>query len=393
MGAIRRAIGVSRPLRRALQARTVALRLGRNSSAASAGTTSTARARSCKSRPTATTRKPASSGTRSATPAQRIKQYVDSPAAQRAVLLSRAHRVGPALLIPLGRRAREAAQRPSPCSRQHHLERLQQFRRPQQLHQRRRAAGHADRQLRARNCRAISDAEFGTWGYPAYAPLSFDRPEPINDIALDEQHHRSDRRPAGVPPRAGRMAAARLAGTRRLRLRPLRRARSSTTARSICRSIACSSISTHPEYWTRRMYDRVKQLGLRGRRPADVPRRQRPQLRSRANARRRDVRPQRRDHEPLAFGNGWQRKPIRHAPRVGGELAGRCLHASGGNDRRAVSRDRGRSLGLRRHRPEGTATSSARSVCTNAARAAPVGTRRTRSLQARRRTCIVWPRA
>ena len=30
-------------------------------------------------------------------------------------------------------------------------------------------------------------AEFGTWGYPAYAPLSFDRPEPFNDIAFEER--------------------------------------------------------------------------------------------------------------------------------------------------------------------------------------------------------------
>src|SRR5687767_4994851 len=31
-----------------------------------------------------------------------------------------------------------------------------------------------------------TSAEFGTWGYANYAPLSFDRPEPFNDIRFEE---------------------------------------------------------------------------------------------------------------------------------------------------------------------------------------------------------------
>ncbi len=35
--------------------------------------------------------------------------------------------------------------------------------------------------------RRYQDAEHGTWGYASYAPLTFDRPEPFNHIAFDEQ--------------------------------------------------------------------------------------------------------------------------------------------------------------------------------------------------------------
>jgi hypothetical protein len=35
--------------------------------------------------------------------------------------------------------------------------------------------------------RRYTDAEHGTWGYPDYAPLSFDRPEPFNHIDSDER--------------------------------------------------------------------------------------------------------------------------------------------------------------------------------------------------------------
>ena len=82
------AVRVPRPLGRAVQAGTVALRLG-------AGVRPRPRlarrarpaGRRCRSRPTATTPGPASSGTRSATRARVHSQYVAGPGTQRAVLL------------------------------------------------------------------------------------------------------------------------------------------------------------------------------------------------------------------------------------------------------------------------------------------------------------------
>ncbi len=68
-----------------------------------------------------------------------------------------------------------------------------------------------------------NDPEFGTWNATDYAPLSFDRPEPINHVPEATRAHRSDRRPRRLPRGAGRMAAAGLDGARGLRLRPVRR--------------------------------------------------------------------------------------------------------------------------------------------------------------------------
>ena len=87
--------------------------------------------------------------------------------------------------------------------------------------------------------------------------------------------------------------------------------RSSTTARSTCRSTACWCSAVHPEYWTRRMYDRVKRwvfeeggrlmyLGGNGLncevelRPDDAM-----------------VCPQRQAHGPVADGHGRAREPVR----------------------------------------------------------------------------------
>ena len=53
-------------------------------------------------------------------------------------------------------------------------------------------------------------------------------------------------------------------------------------------------LGTHPEYWSRRDVRPRQAVGLRARRPADVPGRQRPELRGRFARRRDDGRPQRR---------------------------------------------------------------------------------------------------
>ena len=70
--------------------------------------------------------------------------------------------------------------------------------------------------------------------------------------------HRPDRGPAGVPPRAGRMAAARLAGTRTASATTTTPRRSSHDGTLDLADYRVLIISTHPEYWTRQMYDRVK---------------------------------------------------------------------------------------------------------------------------------------
>ena len=122
---------------------------------------------------------------------------------------------------------------------EHHLERVQQLRRAQQLHPCRPAAADADGQRPPRNCARYNDPAFGTWNAEEYAPLSFDRPEPINHVPEHDRDHRPDRRPGGLPRGAGRMAAAGLDGARRIRLRPLcrdatarRRARSGRLSRA-----------------------------------------------------------------------------------------------------------------------------------------------------------------
>ena len=107
------------------------------------------------------------------------------PGALGALLPPRQDRVGPLLRVPLGRRAGAAHRHDRRARLDHHLERLQQLRRPQQLHQRRRAAADPDRQRPAGPARATPrPTSFSEWDAPddAYPPLSFERPEPFNHI-------------------------------------------------------------------------------------------------------------------------------------------------------------------------------------------------------------------
>ncbi len=100
-------------------------------------------------------------------------------------------------------------------------------------------------------------AETHTWGFPAYAPLSFDRPEPINDIALAEKI---------TDPVEGR-AACHVAPAEWRLLGWLERegfaydyyAETQLDAGLLDLSAyRVLVLSVHPEYWTRRMYERVK---------------------------------------------------------------------------------------------------------------------------------------
>jgi N,N-dimethylformamidase len=105
--------------------------------------------------------------------------------------------------------------------------------------------------------RRYTDAEHGTWGYPAYAPLSFDRPEPFNHIDFAEKV---------TDPIEGRQACHlapaewRLVGWLERENVPFdyyaeTHLDDGTLDLSAYRVLV---LAVHPEYWTRRMYDRVK---------------------------------------------------------------------------------------------------------------------------------------
>lgn len=102
-----------------------------------------------------------------------------------------------------------------------------------------------------------TDAEHGTWGYPGYASLSFERPEPFLHIDFAEQL---------TDPIEGRQACHlapaewRLAGW--LEQQQIAydyyaetQLDDGTLDLSAYRVLA---LAVHPEYWTRRMYDGVK---------------------------------------------------------------------------------------------------------------------------------------
>lgn len=102
-----------------------------------------------------------------------------------------------------------------------------------------------------------TDAMHQTWGCSAYAPLSFERPEPINHIGLEERI---------TDPIEGR-AACHIAPAEWRLLGWLERegfAYDFYAETQLDNGLLDLSayrvlmISTHPEYWTRRMYDRVK---------------------------------------------------------------------------------------------------------------------------------------
>ncbi|HJT79497.1 MAG TPA: carboxypeptidase-like regulatory domain-containing protein [Gemmataceae bacterium] len=101
------------------------------------------------------------------------------------------------------------------------------------------------------------DAESHTWGHADYAPLSFERPEPLNDIRLGEKL---------ADPVEGRMACGVAPAEWRL-LGWLEREGfaydfyAETQLHSGALDLSAYKalvLSVHPEYWTRPMYDRVK---------------------------------------------------------------------------------------------------------------------------------------
>ena len=101
------------------------------------------------------------------------------------------------------------------------------------------------------------DPEHATWGAANYAPLSFDRPEPINDTRLGEEI---------TDPIDGR-AACHVAPAEWRLLGWLQREGfaydlyAETQLHQGVLDLAAYKVlilSTHPEYWTKEMYDKVK---------------------------------------------------------------------------------------------------------------------------------------
>jgi N,N-dimethylformamidase len=103
-----------------------------------------------------------------------------------------------------------------------------------------------------------AEAEFLSWNAPRYVPLSFDRPEPFNHLDFDEQI---------TDPIVGRQACHlapaewRLLGWLERQGLPYdyyaeTQLDDGTLDLSAYRALITA---VHPEYWTRRMYDRVKQ--------------------------------------------------------------------------------------------------------------------------------------
>jgi hypothetical protein len=100
--------------------------------------------------------------------------------------------------------------------------------------------------------------DFMTWNCPAYVPLSFDRPEPFNHIDFDERI---------TDPIQGRQACHlapaewRLVGWLEQQRLPYDYYAETQLDDGTLNLSAYRALITavHPEYWTGRMYDRVKQ--------------------------------------------------------------------------------------------------------------------------------------
>ncbi len=103
-----------------------------------------------------------------------------------------------------------------------------------------------------------AEAEFLSWGCDHYNPLSFDRPEPINDIAFEERitDPVEGRQACHVAPAEWRTFGWLEHAGFEYDLYAETQLDSGRLDLSAYRVLM---ISAHPEYWTRRMYDRVKQ--------------------------------------------------------------------------------------------------------------------------------------
>ena len=184
-----------------------------------------------------------------------LKQYVTAPERSGFVLLHARTKSGLFFSFPWV----VAPASPAQAGRagfEHHLERVQRVRRPQQLHQHRQAARRADRQFPA-GARPVHRRGIRQLRVEEYAPLSFERPELINFVPENEQV---------TNPIEGRTACHLAPAEWRL-LGWLEREGFDYDFYAETQfhfgqlnldDYQVLIISTHPEYWSRDMYDRLK---------------------------------------------------------------------------------------------------------------------------------------
>ncbi len=105
--------------------------------------------------------------------------------------------------------------------------------------------------------RRYLDADHGTWGYPQYAPLSFERPEPFNHIDFDERitDKIEGRQACHLAPAEWRLLGWMEQQGLSYDYYSETHLHAGTLSLSAYRILVTA---VHPEYWTRTMYDRVK---------------------------------------------------------------------------------------------------------------------------------------
>ena len=222
-----------------------------------------------------------------------------------------------------------------------------------------------------------TEPEHQTWGSLEYAPLSFDRPEPINHIDLAEKI---------TDPIEGR-AACHIAPAEWRLFGWLEREGFSydfygeTQLHDGVLDLSqyrVLIISTHPEYWSRTMYERVKQWVLHeGGRLMYLG----------GNGLNCEV--EFLDADTMVVQNGamtslWPEgigaeSRMAKRVRIGSQSARRRVHARRHHDRCSVPRHRRETLGLRRHGPPRRRHVRRKVASTCAAPAARPATRPTRS--------------
>ena len=362
VGAQRRAVRVPRPLGRAVPAQPLALRAGEG---VRPHPRLVRRARPARGHADHPRRRLHPDRRRveqaSATAARTTPSSSPAPSAPGCTTSTPKTESGALLLVPLGRRAGAADRADRRARLDQHLERLQQLRRPQQLHQRRPACRRRRPSTPGSTCPATprpAPSANGASPDEDYPPLSFDRPEPFNHIAGG--------RPRS-PTRSRAASACHLAPAEWRLLGWLEREgfaydlyaehqlHDGTLDLDAYRVLI---ISVHPEYWSREMY-RARQgrgsssaaagcmyLGGNGLNcevefldDADAALPESPAGDRRAARHARPERPDALSGEPLP--------PHR---RERGEPARRRHDRHRHHDRRAVPGGRRRPLGLRRHR-------------------------------------------
>ena len=251
----------------------------RSSSAASAGLTSTARGRRCRSRPTATTRRPASTGTSTAMPTRYCTSMSTPPSGRACITSTRGRPAGPSF-PSLDRRTRQPTAPIAVLASNitwnayNNFGGRSNYINPDRL--------PPTPTVNARlELKRYTDPDDVTYDTDDYAPLSFDRPEPINHIDCTTEI---------TDPIEGR-AACHVAPAEWRLLGWLEREHfaydyyAETQLHDGTLDLDAYKVlilSTHPEYWSRTMYFSVKSWVQRAGWQAHVPGRQRAQLRGRA---------------------------------------------------------------------------------------------------------------